>query len=203
MVALANDLPPGFADPVADANAVFRAVLSAISYPGRIVPLPVAPAPPPPLSLAAAAILLTLADLETPVWLSPGLDGDGVRAWLAFHCGCPLVVEPGRALFAVTESWDMLSEFSPGTAENPEQSATVILQVDSLRPGRGMSLRGPGIPDVERLEVPGAGPSLVRALAGNHRLFPRGVDVVLAAAGRLACLPRTIQVTEEASCMSR
>ena len=45
---------------------------------------------------------------------------------------------------------------------------------------------------------------VAESLAGNHRLldrqkrFPRGVDIILAAPGGLACLPRTTRIKMEA-----
>ena len=53
-------LTAGFADPVLDAQACFRAVLEAMSRPGRIQRTGTALKPPEPLNRAAAAVLLTL-----------------------------------------------------------------------------------------------------------------------------------------------
>ena len=62
-----NTLTPGFADPVLDAQAAFRAVLEAMSRPGRVVVAGSALRPPAPLCPAAAAVLLALADADIPL----------------------------------------------------------------------------------------------------------------------------------------
>ncbi|MDR3440878.1 phosphonate C-P lyase system protein PhnH [Telmatospirillum sp.] len=203
MNALACDLPAGFADPVSDANATFRAVLTAMSYPGRIVSLPVTVEVPAPLAPATGAILLALADLDTPVWLSADLDRGMVAAWLRFHCGCPLVATRPEAIFAVTTPCRDLDGFGLGSAESPERAATVIVQLADLASGDEVRLSGPGIATKSGLSVPGLDASFWRAVAANHQLFPEGVDIVLAAPDRLACLPRTTMVEETSPCMSR
>jgi hypothetical protein len=91
---------PGFTDPVQDGQSCFRAVLEALSRPGRIQTLDSALTPPAPLHPATAAVLLTLVDTETPLHHDAGAEAD---AWLRFHCGCPMapVGEAGFVL-AVT-----------------------------------------------------------------------------------------------------
>ena len=49
-----------------------------------------------------AALLLSLCDVDTPLWLSP--EAHGAAAYLRFHCGAPITFEPAAAGFAlVTE----------------------------------------------------------------------------------------------------
>src|SRR3546814_6405177 len=86
-------LPPGFVDPVLDSQSVFRTLLEAMSYPGRVVGTGAGLSVPAPVSPAAAAACLTLADYETPLWLDT--EAAPAREWLRFHCGSP--VEIGRA----------------------------------------------------------------------------------------------------------
>ncbi|MBP0573397.1 phosphonate C-P lyase system protein PhnH, partial [Mycobacterium tuberculosis] len=77
----------GFAAPVLDAQATFRAVLDALARPGTVMAL-TRPGlvPPPGLPAAAAAVLLALADRDTPVFLAGGRAHPAAH-WLAFHTG--------------------------------------------------------------------------------------------------------------------
>jgi alpha-D-ribose 1-methylphosphonate 5-triphosphate synthase subunit PhnH len=189
-----NALTPGFADPVLDGQAAFRAVLEAMSRPGRIVMAGGALRPPAPICAAAAAVLLALADADTPLWSDAGADAE---AWLRFHCGAPIVAAPGDAAFVVaTATPPALDALQAGTEEKPQHGATLVLQVAALEAGHGWRLAGPGIEHEHRFAVSGAPEGFVTAWAANRARFPRGVDVVLCAGDRLAALPRTVTIEE-------
>jgi alpha-D-ribose 1-methylphosphonate 5-triphosphate synthase subunit PhnH len=181
---------PGFADPVLNAQACFRAVLEAMSRPGRVQPVVVPPEVPPGLSPAAAAVLLTLVDAATPLRLAAGAEAE---AWVRFHCGCPFLRD--NASF-VLDPGATLMELDPGTDEEPERGATLILEVAELEEGNGWRLRGPGIADEHRLRVCGAPPGFAADWARNHARFPRGADAILCAGTRIAALPRSIRIEE-------
>jgi alpha-D-ribose 1-methylphosphonate 5-triphosphate synthase subunit PhnH len=189
-------LSPGLADPVADAQGCFRAVLDAMSRPGSVRRVPADVRPPAPLVPAAAAVLLTLADAATPVWTDAGPDA---AAWLAFHAGCPLAASPGGAAFVLAcgapPPFDALEQ---GTDEEPHRSATLVVQVAALEPGRGdgWRLSGPGIETEHRLRVSGLPEGFAARWAANRAAFPRGVDVILCAGRDVAALPRTTAVEE-------
>ncbi len=189
-----SSLLPGFADPVADAQSAFRAVLEAMSRPGRVFRLPRPPAPPAPLCPAAGAVLLTLADNETPLWLDAGRDAE---EWARFHAGCPVVADPGRAAFVLAAGAPpALAALRAGTDEDPHLSATLILQVLSLDENGGWRLRGPGIETAHRLRAVGVPDGFVAAWAANRAGFPRGVDAILCAGDRVAALPRSVLIEE-------
>jgi alpha-D-ribose 1-methylphosphonate 5-triphosphate synthase subunit PhnH len=190
---MSTDLSPGFADPVADGQACFRAVLDAMAHPGRVYAIG-GTAAPAPLCDAAGAALLTLADHETPLWLGPGLQG--ARAWIAFHTGAPEAAAPGRAAFGVSLALPDLAAFPNGTDEAPETSATVIVQVASLTSGRRFVLEGPGLREPGVLAVDGLPADFVAIWQANHAQFPRGVDLILCAGNQLAALPRSVTVKD-------
>ena len=181
---------PGFADPVLDAQSSFRAVLEAMSRPGRIQAIVAPPEVPPGLSPAAAAVLLTLVDAATPLRLEAGAEAE---AWVRFHCGCPLVSE--GAAFVLDPSASLPGSRS-GSDEEPERGATLILEVASMTEGEGWRLTGPGIRDAHRLHVAGAPSGFVAGWTRNRARFPRGVDVILCAGSRIAALPRSVQIEE-------
>ena len=195
-------LSPGFPDPVFGAQGTFRALLSAMAHPGRIVSVGSDLEPPPPLSRAAGAVLLSLADFETPLWsdLAPS---HPVFSWLRFHTGCPCTQEPAGASFALVtapRSMPPFSAFSQGTDEFPERGATLLLEVSSLAAGSGLRLIGPGIAAENRLGVGGLPEAFPRWLRENGAAFPRGVDLVLTCGAALAAIPRTTRLAEDAPC---
>ncbi|MBP0465985.1 phosphonate C-P lyase system protein PhnH [Roseomonas sp. PWR1] len=187
-------LTPGFADPVLDAQAAFRAVLDAMSRPGRLQNAGRGLTPPAPLAPAAAAVLLSLADAATPLWHDAGAEADG---WLRFHAGAPVASAPQDAAFLLaTGAPPAIAMLDAGIEEEPERGATLLIQVEALEEGNGLRLTGPGIEHEHRLLVRGLPEGFVAAWAANRALFPRGVDVILCAGDRLAALPRTVAIAE-------
>ena len=188
---------PGLADPTLDSQRIFRSVLEALSRPGRVVDVPAAILAPVPLHLATAAVCLTLLDFDTPLWLDETAARPQVIEWLKFHCSMPLAPEPGAAQFALvadSERMPGLSAFDAGTAEHPERSATLIVQVQALIGGAGRCLTGPGIAGEVHLDVAGVPAPFWTWASDNHALFPRGVDVFLSAGQVMAALPRSTRV---------
>ncbi len=184
---------PGFADPVAEAQSCFRAVLHAFSHPGAIMAAGTGLAPPPSLQPATAAVLLTLADTDTPLWLDAGLAD--AWDWLAFHCGAPKATL-GAAAFVCATVMPPLADVHPGTDLAPEASATVILQVAALGRGTAYRLAGPGLAAPAVLHAAGLPADFITRWATNHALYPCGVDMVLCAGDQLCALPRSVQIGE-------
>jgi alpha-D-ribose 1-methylphosphonate 5-triphosphate synthase subunit PhnH len=184
-------------DPVFVAQANFRALMDALARPGTIQPLATdAGAGVLDASLAAAA--LTLADHETPLWLSPALAADrGACDWLAFATGAPLVDEPARAAFALVAEADSLPGFEPfaqGTQDYPDRSTTIIKSCMSLAGGAQLSFSGPGIRSRVDAAPAGLGDDFIERWAENRALFPLGIDLILCAGGAVMGLPRTLTV---------
>lgn len=182
---------PGFADPVAQSQACFRAVLEAISHPGRIQRTGASLSAPWPLHVATAAVLLTLCDADTPLSLDPL--ARPAKDWLAFHGGAPLAARADAA-FALDLGWMGLGGLLTGTDEMPEAGATLILQVAELGAGPALRLSGPGLLAPASLRVTGLPERFSAEWAANSGLFPRGVDLILCAGDALAVLPRTTRV---------
>ena len=114
-----------------------------------------------------------------------------------------MVAGPVRDLFVVARcgywtaapaSMPPLVVFDAGTDERPDRSATLVVQVGELRSGAGRRLSGPGIDGEAWLDVDGLAPGFWDAVRANAAGFPRGVDLLLCARGRLAALPRTTRV---------
>lgn len=189
-------LAVGLADPSHDAQRIFRSVLDAFSHPGRIVSVPDAPTGPGEISPATAALLLTLADRDTPLWLTPVVDTPAVRDFLRFHAGAPIVDRRDAAAFAILTHDEPapFEGFAIGTDTFPDRSATLVIEVPALGAGISRTWRGPGIDGSARVAVAGLCDAFWRECAANRASFPCGVDVVFAAGTQLLALPRSISV---------
>jgi len=198
MIPLAS-LGAGFSNEAIGSQAVFRAVLQALSHPGRTVAVEHDAQTPSAGHAASAAVLLALLDSDCTLWLSPRLAASDAGAWLRFHTGCTLVTDPAQARFvwvAQGDEWPALGSLASGTDIYPDQSATCV--VDVLRATATTTdsegawhLRGPGIQEVAALQVEGLPDDFETHWAANHAVFPRGVDLLLATADHIVGLPRT------------
>jgi alpha-D-ribose 1-methylphosphonate 5-triphosphate synthase subunit PhnH len=183
-----SPLRPGFAEPGIDAAQAFRTIMRAMARPGTIETVS-GVAPPAPLSAAAGAVLLTLCDADTPLHLAGDADCEAVRAWVTFHTGAPFC-GPAECSFALGawEALTPLSEYPGGTAEYPDRSATLVVEMPELVP-RGATLRGPGIRARAHLSLPETA-----AFRRNAARFPLGLDFIFTSGARVAGLPRTTNV---------
>ncbi len=217
-------MTPGFADPVRDSQTVFRAVMDAMARPGRIHRVTGPVTPPAPLARATAAVLLTLVDGESPLWLNAQAAAAwewvsfhcGARASEAaaaqFAVVLPVIAELDPAIQDVehrasgtlrsrlkpgSDDVEMsvpLQRFSTGSDEEPEGSATIILQVAGFGSGEMLRLTGPGLAGEQLLTIDGLPAGFAAFWRSNRRLFPRGIDVILCAGDALAALPRTVEL---------
>ena len=197
VVAERINLSPGFKAPVADSQKVFRAVLNAMSEPGSVHGVQARPAAPPGLTSATTAICLTLLDFETPVWLDAEFDGDACRAYLKFHCGCALVADRNEARFALLAGGPAVpcfTDFHLGSEDYPNESVTLIIQVESLDGGEVVTLNGPGIKDHRTFGPIGLSIGFWKQRRELEVLFPEGLDLIFSSDNSLAALPRSTRV---------
>lgn len=191
---------PGFADPVRDAQRCFRRLLAALSYPGRPQEIgDLLPRGPEPLFSSTAALCLTLFDVDTPVWLEPGLDTPEVRQFLSFHCGCPIAAHPGEAAFALlpVAAAERLAAFHVGTPEYPDRAATLLIQTPSVTGGAPVAAAGPGIPERQDFAVAGANGGFWSHRAAVDAAFPCGLDIVFVDPRQIVGLPRGVHAIGE------
>jgi alpha-D-ribose 1-methylphosphonate 5-triphosphate synthase subunit PhnH len=184
----APSLSGGFNDAPVQAAFAFRSVMEAMARPGTLQTLSGAE-PPAPLSVAAGSAVLTLCDPDTPIHLADQTDCPEVRSWIAFHTGAP-VVDAQDAVFALGQ-WDdllPLDQYAIGTAQYPDRSATLIVEVPHLA-AEGHRLTGPGIQTEAALTLPDT-----RSFQDNARHFPLGLDFLFTCGDRIAALPRSTKV---------
>lgn len=177
---------PTWWQPTAQQTA-FRAVLDGFARPGTVVPLGDAQAPAP------VVLLATLLD-ESVTLADPHalLSADHRRV-----IGAP-EAPPAQARFVLLDGREpAAAALQPalGTLASPELGATLVLLVNGLAEGPGLTLRGPGIADQRALQATGLHPSWLTRRATWVNAFPLGVDLVLAAPRAVAALPRTTRVT--------
>jgi alpha-D-ribose 1-methylphosphonate 5-triphosphate synthase subunit PhnH len=186
-------LQPAFNDPVLDAQTSFRSALKALAEPGLAQPMDRALALGD-LQPATYALCLAFLDGDTPLWLAPRFDTPAIRANLSFHCGCPIVAERELALFALLDESELtdLSAFDNGSERYPDQSCTLLIQLDALGGGPALRWRGPGIKDVRSVELPL--PAVFWQQRQARSAFPRGLDAFFAAGGQVIGLPRSTRV---------
>jgi len=192
-----QDMQAGFAVEALGSQAAFRVALQALSYPGRVQPMPTEAECPAHGHAAAAVCLLALLDADCALWLSPRLAESPTAGWLRFHTGCELVASPAQAQFAWVAQGDEvpdLAAFMPGTDLDPETSTTLVIDVAGFDGNTCFSLGGPGIPTTQALAVEGLPDSFAEQWAENHAAFPRGVDVLLASPNALVGLPRSARI---------
>ena len=181
----------------AEAARFFRTVLSAFSTPAT--PLAVGPLPgaPEPLLPTTAAVILSLADYQTPVWLSPRLNTEAARKYIRFHTGAPVTQEPRSAAFALLEHSEVLAhidQFSIGTDAYPDRSATLIVQCSGGFSSGHADASGPGLKATVPFGVSGTDGKFWQRLQMNAQLFPLGLDFLFAAPAAIAALPRSTRL---------
>jgi alpha-D-ribose 1-methylphosphonate 5-triphosphate synthase subunit PhnH len=193
------EMPAGFADKVLSAQSTFRSVMDAMARPGTVQRIAAASGVPEPMMRGSAAVALTLFDQDTPVWLDPRMTlTSDVAKWIRFHTSAPVIVDSSVSSFAlIAEAYALpdFESFSFGTAEYPDRSTTIILQVASLSEGPAYELRGPGINGTTVLRATIDLPDFLDRLALNATLFPRGIDLVLVADDKVVAIPRTTRLT--------
>ncbi|MGM7698763.1 phosphonate C-P lyase system protein PhnH [Microbacterium sp. A84] len=197
---------PGLADPVNDAQRIFRAALAALARPTLAQPVRAGMVPPAPLSPTVGALVLTLCDEQTPIWLDPALRGTGdVETWIRFHTGARIVEDAHDALFCVASgpsAVPSLSDLRQGSDEEPHLSATVIIDAAGAESTGSFVASGPGINGEVCWD--GAGlpassperPGFLETWDANTRRYPRGVDLILAGEDEVRGLPRTTALKE-------
>ncbi len=170
-------------DPVHDTRRTFDGLLTAMSRPGTVQPVP---------DPADHAVVATLVDHEVTIAtesdrLGDALAGQG-RLERAPPAEADIVHAPHRA------GWNV-RECERGTLIEPSEGATIVYRVDSISAGRdtgtSVTLSGPGVDGTTTLSV-SLPESELSALAAAQADYPRGVDAVFAAGNRVATVPRSV-----------
>lgn len=168
----------------------FRLLLDAMAYPGRFFTLHAVPNE----GVGALSVLATLLDADVTFSDPYNLLRDD--DWPMLHAKSSLADEADYVLCNASQ----LPDFSPklGTLPNPDQSATLILNVNKIGKGeQTLKLSGPGIKDTQRLSVDGLNTEWLSKRDEWICAFPLGVDMILVDGEHVAALPRTTKVEVE------
>jgi alpha-D-ribose 1-methylphosphonate 5-triphosphate synthase subunit PhnH len=163
----------------------FRNCLDAMSHPGSIYPVT-------PLFdsglLAMASVLL----YSEVTYHYQGALNFQVVAALTGAGRSP--VERADYLFSDRPDQLALQKAKSGTAESPEDSATLLFQCNDLTTGTQVILSGPGIDGSLTTRLPMQA-DFIEHFQEKNSSFPNGVDLFLIdMAHRLVGLPRTVHV---------
>lgn len=193
----AVDLEIGFTDPVREAARGFRAVLDAMSQPGRIFRWSDTVPAVAGLHGGAMTVALTLLDQDTPYWLDRALEHQTLRTHLAFHASVAAAPSAEAAAFAFTTAQGVAAlapQLSIGTPEYPDRSATMVVAVDALDGGHSVTLTGPGIETEQRFAPAGLDAAAWAVLKHNAGAYPLGFDTIFAAPDAVAAIPRSTKI---------
>lgn len=189
-----SQLFSGLADPIHATQRCFRQLLLAMSEPATVVDIADVPTWGK-LDSGSVATLLTLCDSQTPVSLSSSLLDDAVRRSLAFHVQAP-IVDSQAAQFAFVSVDECspdnfsLERLNHGDETFPEQSATVVVQVESLTGGKALTLSGAGIEN-RQIVAPQISEYLLTYYLGQAKRYPLGIDTLLVCGSQLMAIPRS------------
>lgn len=202
MAVVSHTLIPGFSDPVQQGQQVFRGLLTAMSEPGRLIQTSMTDSQPEGMHNTTWQLALSLLDTDTAVWLSPSLKAsDPVTSNLRFHCQCRFVDTPATADFAIANHDELppLEDLNWGTAEYPDRSTTLVIQVPALSAEPFWRLTGPGIKSSRDLRIASLPEQFRSELIRSRERFPRGIDTLFCCDSRLTALPRTTTIAERST----
>lgn len=190
---------PGFANPVADSQRVFRRVLDAMSRPGRLIELDSGVVVASSNLTSASALALTLLDFETSVLVALGADDERFANWLRFHCGCPITTEPKSAAYALVLA-DLLppvDQFYAGDPKYPDRATTLIVVCAALEGGQAIHLEGPGMAETREISPVGLPEDFWSQVRADRSAFQLGVDIILTSGDQIIALPRSTRIVLE------
>lgn len=183
----ANDMTDSTVWQAQTQQRLFRLLLDAFAYPGRLFDATGSG------TTARLAILATLLDAE--VDLADPHELVAREDWLRLMVAA---AAPEQARFVVADA-ARIPDFTPalGSLESPEFGATLVLEVRQLGAGMPLLLTGPGIASETRLAVQGLHPAWIEQRAEWVSAYPLGTDIILCDARSFAALPRTTQIVWE------
>jgi len=188
---------PAF-DLIFDSQRIFRSLLDAMANPGRIITLPKIGIETPAANKYPLLLLMTLLDHEASFCVMGG-DQTQVTEYLKTNTGSK-ESGLGNSDFILVyggSSCGLIQGARVGTLEYPDESATVIYDIDSIGAGEMgvlLELSGPGIAGKRKVGASGIEQTEIEDVLAM-RDYPLGLDLIFSdIAGRIVCIPRSTTV---------
>jgi alpha-D-ribose 1-methylphosphonate 5-triphosphate synthase subunit PhnH len=162
-------------------------LLEAMSRPGTTQALSITPKAGP----TALAVLATLLDGAVSLADPHGLLGEQEWAMLQTK------QKPANEAEYLICDGSIAPNFTPllGTLQSPEQSATIVVTVESLNQGDcRLKLSGAGIASSKECSIQGLDPEWLSSREEWVCSFPLGVDLILVDEKEVMAIPRTSKV---------
>lgn len=174
----------------------FRAIMECFASPGELKKLDVQ------LSMAGlydatASLCITLLDGEVSYFSFSEGDTD-IQAWTGAKKAAIELADFIIVSSDATEEQVIRAIHSAkiGNLINPQQSATIIIEISNETQPKTYKLTGPGI-QTKRIISCNLPTSFIKERAHKNKEFPLGVDVVIVdSSANLFALPRTTQIEE-------
>lgn len=113
------------------------------------------------------------------------------------------IIEKSDYVFILKNEKLDFSKLKKGSLEYPDESATIIYQVDSISKkfqegAYGLTLQGSGIKDTSKIYIRGITPNILEHWNENSKIYPLGIDFIFVdEKGSIVCIPRSTKVRGE------
>lgn len=192
----------GFSDEGRGSQAVFRAVMKALSQPAQWVAVTHDAQVPAGVHGAAAATALALVDADCSIALSPRVAASGAGDWLRFHTGVQVLSDAAQADFVWVGQADSTPDLAGlrwGKDDWPEHGATLLLECADAPDRAAWLASGPGLAAPCLLSASRLDAMWLKQWQTIRGAFPRGVDVLLTRPDAVLGLPRTTTLAAQES----
>ncbi|RHW35775.1 phosphonate C-P lyase system protein PhnH [Lysinibacillus yapensis] len=176
----------------------FRKILEAMTFPGKTIPLEKSSTEVPPLYSQTLLVCQTLLDSEvTFAVLQNQQVSQSIHAYTGSHETkleeADFIVIPQMVS---NEALIQLKSVKTGDLRDPQKSATLFIEVDSLTEGTAFELSGPGIKDKTVIHS-NLSKEFIETRALLNGEYPLGIDTLfIDRDGLILGLPRTTKVME-------
>jgi len=191
-------------DPVFDAQVDFRKIMEAMARPGKIAELTHSHIHPP-ISLHISSALVAFSLLNGDVSFHCNDLPTEVSQYIKLNTAAKeaIVSEADFILLNGEPVSEVIQQAKLGDIRYPEQSATCIIQVDTItseseEDATKLTLKGPGIEDTITCFIKGLDRQYLWDLKMQNEAYPLGLDVFCTDKNnKLIGIPRTCQLRWE------